>query len=462
MKYFETLTKIIVISFLTSVYSVAQPTKVSEVLKGNPVEIKYSSGVKKVLAGKWVQGDTIIPSPRYYAGSVMYTRNDTAWLYVFGGDTTGYGDPTKTCSRYNLNTDTWELIAELPMPSRLNGTAKLADKLYSFGGFNSKENIPVATIYEYDVNMDTWTQLQDMPEALYYLKGLGFRDSILYFFGGVSYPPVFRREVRYTDILLPPIAYTLADSLPAGLADGGTALAFDTIYYIGGYINEINTTAATLKGVVDPLDRSKITWRDTTNYLGGPIARINAHEWGPGKIISGGGSSKAFNSTSKAYIFDALKATYTAIDTIPIPITAYQSGTAYSITAGKEIKKFVIAGGITTGPAIIGETWIYSDTITITGIDYTEIKPEEFFLFQNYPNPFNPSTSIQYAIGSRQLVTLKVYDVLGNEITTLVSEEKPEGTYEVTWNANNLPSGVYFYQLKTGEFTQTKKMLMIK
>jgi hypothetical protein len=93
----------------------------------------------------------------------------------------------------------------------------------------------------------------------------------------------------------------------------------------------------------------------------------------------------------------------------------------------------------------------------------------DFYLEQNFPNPFNPSTSIQFAISSlpdgkagRQFVTLKVYDVLGNEIETLVNEEKPVGTYEITWYAERLPSGVYFYQLKAGSFIETKKMILLK
>jgi hypothetical protein len=90
-----------------------------------------------------------------------------------------------------------------------------------------------------------------------------------------------------------------------------------------------------------------------------------------------------------------------------------------------------------------------------------------FSLYQNYPNPFNPSTKIswQSPVGSWQ--TLKVYDVLGNEVATLVNEEKPAGNYEVEFNnhagtVRNLPSGIYFYTLTAGSFTQTKKMLMIK
>jgi hypothetical protein len=87
----------------------------------------------------------------------------------------------------------------------------------------------------------------------------------------------------------------------------------------------------------------------------------------------------------------------------------------------------------------------------------------QYSLNQNYPNPFNPSTRIKYQLPSITQVTLKVYDVLGNEVATLVNEEKLAGIYEVEFSASNrFASGVYFYQLKAGEFIQTKKMILIK
>jgi hypothetical protein len=89
-------------------------------------------------------------------------------------------------------------------------------------------------------------------------------------------------------------------------------------------------------------------------------------------------------------------------------------------------------------------------------------QPGEFYLSQNYPNPFNPSTSLQYAIGNQQFVTLKVFDLLGREVASLVNEEKPAGSYEINFNASELPSGVYFYQLQAGAFLETKKMLLLK
>ena len=98
----------------------------------------------------------------------------------------------------------------------------------------------------------------------------------------------------------------------------------------------------------------------------------------------------------------------------------------------------------------------------VTSLEEETTQPTQFLLSQNYPNPFNPSTKIKYSVPQLSQVQIKVFDVLGNEIETLVNEEKPTGTYELTWNAANLPSGVYFYQLKAGDFISTKKMILLK
>jgi hypothetical protein len=125
----------------------------------------------------------------------------------------------------------------------------------------------------------------------------------------------------------------------------------------------------------------------------------------------------------------------------------------------------------------VGDYPCYSDksdsyfTITYPVSVKEEVNfPTEFSLSQNYPNPFNPSTKIKYTIPSvtlRQaqsdrLVTLKVYDVLGNEVATLVNEAKSAGEYEVDFDGSALPSGIYFYQLAAGNFLQTKKMILLK
>jgi len=109
-------------------------------------------------------------------------------------------------------------------------------------------------------------------------------------------------------------------------------------------------------------------------------------------------------------------------------------------------------------------SFTYSDIIEV------EVAvPNIFSLEQNYPNPFNPSTTIRYEIPEQSFVTIKVYDILGNEITTLVNEEKAAGNYEVEFNTSshsgnvrNLTSGIYFYRLQAGSFIETKKMILMK
>ena len=114
-----------------------------------------------------------------------------------------------------------------------------------------------------------------------------------------------------------------------------------------------------------------------------------------------------------------------------------------------------------------GSSWVNNTRTLYTYVPVTAFNEDvnsvnSYSLSNNYPNPFNPSTSIQYAISINQFVQLKVYDVLGNEVATLVMEEKLAGSYGVSFNASQLSSGVYFYRLQAGSFVETKKMSLIK
>ena len=102
--------------------------------------------------------------------------------------------------------------------------------------------------------------------------------------------------------------------------------------------------------------------------------------------------------------------------------------------------------------------------VILTDVKESKLKilPESFTLYQNYPNPFNPTTVISYQLPSNNFVILKVYDILGREVATLVNEEKPAGTYEFEFNGSNLSSGVYFYCIQTISFSDTKKFILLK
>ncbi|MBU0559165.1 MAG: peptidoglycan DD-metalloendopeptidase family protein [Bacteroidetes bacterium] len=108
------------------------------------------------------------------------------------------------------------------------------------------------------------------------------------------------------------------------------------------------------------------------------------------------------------------------------------------------------------------QTTNYTGTV-IVGVDnYSSIIPEQYFLYQNFPNPFNPSTTIRYDLPQGGMVSIRVYDMLGIEVKTLVNEYNSAGSYRVEFNASNLSSGTYFYRLTTENFTEIKKLILVK
>ena len=145
-------------------------------------------------------------------------------------------------------------------------------------------------------------------------------------------------------------------------------------------------------------------------------------------------------------------------------LQAYLNGRTGSIFFLDEQTGWFVSGNYETTQPKIG--YVYKTTTG--GITFIEDDNEinlistSFHLKQNYPNPFNPSTKIRWQLPVGSWQTIKVYDVLGNEVATLVDEYKAAGSYEVEWNASGLPSGIYFYQLKTENFMETKKMILMK
>jgi len=163
---------------------------------------------------------------------------------------------------------------------------------------------------------------------------------------------------------------------------------------------------------------------------------------GDGKLFTGTGWSGVFFSTNNG-------SQWSQINT---GLTNYQINTLAVDPDGK----FIYAGtddGVWYRPV--------SEITTMLSENNDGI-PDRFFLHQNFPNPFNPSTQIKYSIPKSSQVTLKIFNTLGEDIETIVNEEKPTGTYELNWNAANLPSGVYFYRLQAGDFTSVKKMILLK
>lgn len=139
-----------------------------------------------------------------------------------------------------------------------------------------------------------------------------------------------------------------------------------------------------------------------------------------------------------------------------------RSSNASYILTGTVGESFIGTSVNASNQNFAGFWYVYLSDVITSVEDQQEIIPTVFKLEQNYPNPFNPSTIVRFAVPEKSNVLIKIYDILGSEVFTLVNEELDAGWYERNFNAGSLASGVYIYRMNAGNFISTKKMLMVK
>jgi hypothetical protein len=153
-------------------------------------------------------------------------------------------------------------------------------------------------------------------------------------------------------------------------------------------------------------------------------------------------------------------------------VVSYTGTTATFAPASSLLPNTLYTATITTGAKNLAGTalasnyvWSFTTTAAVNVVE-NSLAPQAFALSQNYPNPFNPSTRIQYSLEKTGMISLKVYNMLGLEVATLVNGRQEAGSYTVTFNTNTgtfgLPSGVYFYRLEVGSFVSTRKLILMK
>jgi ligand-binding sensor domain-containing protein len=212
-------------------------------------------------------------------------------------------------------------------------------------------------------------------------------------------------------------------------------LAYNYVYSIAVDAQN-NKWFGTFSGV------SKFDGVSLTTYLAN--TRINA-------IAVDAQNNKWFGTNKGVTKFDGTNWTsYTKTDGLP-------SDSIYAIAIDTRGNKWFGFGLYGYGAEEFNENGVTSVKEAVN-----ENSPKDFSLFQNYPNPFNPSTTISFSLPRSGFATLKIYDLMGREVTTIISEELQTGTYSRQWNATNMSSGIYFYRLQAGSFIATKKLLLLK
>jgi hypothetical protein len=222
--------------------------------------------------------------------------------------------------------------------------------------------------------------------------------------------------------------------------DGTLLIGLKPVYALG----KINSTVVVSVGVgyinYKPLNSYAFDSSKTT-LPGYQILCFAGHD---GKIFAGNSMGQIFLSEDECVNWDWIN---------PFNLSLYSNG-IYSLEFNKS---YIFAG-------TIDGIWRFKHPENITAVDEFNKIPTGYSLAQNYPNPFNPSTIIRYQIPVSGYVTLKVYDLLGKEVASLVNEYRQAGIYNSTFSTlhSTLSSGIYFYQLRAGKFIETKKLILLK
>ena len=294
----------------------------------------------------------------------------------------------------------WITKAPMPTPRMALSTSVVDGIIYVIGGTQDFHQPAIATVEAYDPETDSWTSKAPAPMP----------------------------------------------TLRAGLS---TCVVDGIIYAIGGARDVDSQTFSTMEAY-DPATNTWTPKRDMPTPRGYPSTSVV-----DGIIYAIGGGSDTESPLSTVEAYDPVTNTWITKTDMPTARSWLSSSTV-------DGKIYAIGGLHGGGPIATVEEYDPSSDPTSVQDLYSEQNPMEFSLHQNYPNPFNPNTTINFEIPKTSKVTLKVFNILGEEVATLVSDRLTAGSYSYNWDASNLTSGVYLYRLETGDFVETKKMILMK
>ena len=403
-------------------------------------------------ADPWTQKANI-PTARTYAASCELNGK----IHVIGG-AQDLNSSLNTMEVYDPVTDSWD-TTKAPMPTGRTEmcVAAVNGKIYAISGAPHHSGNPVGMVAEYDPVTDTWdTNNLPIPtprsEAAY-----GVINNKIFIAGGnISSTFTVSKKLEIYDPATN--TWTAGANMLSGRYGAKGAVLNDTLYVIGGTFGSPWTGQPSVQKY-DPVSDTWVWGTSLNNGRGGHTANtLNDFIY-----VIGGDKYPPIMMNVERY--DPQAKTWTVIETIPSVLCLHSAS-----VHGDEIYSF---GGSPIGLYPISVTdAVYSyfnpDINPVAFVELLENSiPANFQLSQNYPNPFNPTTAIQYQVPQNGMVTLEVYNFIGQRVKRLVYQNQAAGIHQQVWDGRNdmgkiVPTGVYFYQLRSGDFSATRKMLLMQ
>jgi hypothetical protein len=407
---------------------------------------------------EWCSNFPNVPGSGALWGHASCVLGDT--IYVAGGSSSG--TPSNFFYKYSISGNVWDTGDPLPNPKTGGDLVACGGKIYYIGGGNVTISVPNTEQYVYNPATGNWSLIASLPTPVTGNVAEPYRDSIIYcMFGGWN---TYERLVQVYSVNTN--SWSQATQIPSGNGRRSFAggILGNKLFVCAGFSSAFRNDFWV--GTINPSNHLQITWTQRTNLAIATSRPGGTALYGKFYVIIGeinGGSA-----SDSIAVWDTSTAIWTYRDGKPIRTSNLYGSVSSSITycEGRPGVKVWVAGGSIQGQSIrpldvYADTCLLNCTGPFTGISNNQI-PVKYGLLQNYPNPFNPATKITYQIPKDENLKITVSDILGKELIILAEGFKKAGTYEVTFDGRNFSSGVYFYRMEAGDFSETKKMVLIK
>jgi hypothetical protein len=418
--------------------------------------------------GNWKYLDTL---PQSAYGITTYYWADSNKIFLCGGVKSSGVDTN--CYFYNITLNTYERKASLPTGRALGKLVRVKDSLYLIGSIGSSFSLPDGKIYRYYPAGNSWQEKAVMPfPYLHECAVVVWNDSLILTIGGSQ--SGFNTPTSFVRVYDPYLNSwrTLNINYIRNTTAAHAECIDSTIVVLGGYGTGYNQSLDKGKIINDSLE--SLTWwqSDSINPFGTGIYRVGGGRWNNYALF--GPAMRNNISYGKIWGYSVTDSTWRSF--LPNTLDTAGNRPTIAVKSTNDSLYFYLFGGIlNTTLAITSHSERYACGNPIIGITKNSNSiPEKFVLYQNYPNPFNAHTKIKFDIptasslleGEKELrmnvVTIKIYDILGREAITLINENLRPGIYEINFDASKLSTGIYFYTLSYDDNYLTKRMVLVK
>lgn len=407
---------------------------------------------------EWCGNFPNIPGSGSLYGHASCVLGDT--IYVAGGSSSG---TTSTIFyKYSISANTWTSGNPLPAPKAGGDLVASGSKIYYIGGGNSIMAVGDSVQYVYNRQTGAWSQIAKIPTPVTGNVAECYRDSLIYcMLGGWN---TYETLIQVYNIN----SNTWSQATPITSGNGRRSFAGgilgNKLFVAGGFSSAFRNDFWV--GTINPSNPLQITWQQRTN-LSVATSRPGGTALNGKFYVVMGEIAGSWANDSMA-IWDTTTSTWSYRDGKPTRTNNLYGSVSASITycQGKPGVKVWCVGGSydvqSTRPLeVFADTCLLYCTGPLTSIN-NNTTPVEYRLNQNYPNPFNPTTKISYSIPTSGIVRLSITDAVGREVALLVNSYIQAGRHDALFDGKNYASGVYFYKLESGNYTDTKKMVLIK